>query len=371
MNSAMPGSTVFGKPTDENTINGILTSQYQLNSSNSDVPIFSFLKNINGTSMSFEVVPATFSGKSFIYESNPAPASAVSILYQNDNQGSGSANTGFFTLFKQGTIGTTTFSITNPVPNEIIGINISSINDTDVWLWQLNTDGTYPATPWTKVPAMVGNNVIYNSLNTNIRNMYSVTSRDSDQIDLNFPDGSFGNLPKGNFQLFYRQSNGLTYSIKPEQLSGVVVNIPYVNKGGQNHVLTMTMGLQYTVSNSSGPESNVSIQQKAPQAYYTQNRMVTGEDYNIAPLTLTSNVLKVNSIFAANVSGTTAADISVSIYNGSSDTYLAYTISVPPDATQIISTKETYFYLEESDSIRATAGTANAISVVVGYEEIS
>jgi len=296
MNSAMPGSTVFGKPTDENTINGILTSQYQLNSSNSDVPIFSFLKNINGTSMSFEVVPATFSGKSFIYESNPAPASAVSILYQNDNQGSGSANTGFFTLFKQGTIGTTTFSITNPVPNEIIGINISSINDTDVWLWQLNTDGTYPATPWTKVPAMVGNNVIYNSLNTNIRNMYSVTSRDSDQIDLNFPDGSFGNLPKGNFQLFYRQSNGLTYSIKPEQLSGVVVNIPYVNKGGQNHVLTMTMGLQYTVSNSSGPESNVSIQQKAPQAYYTQNRMVTGEDYNIAPLTLTSNVLKVKSI---------------------------------------------------------------------------
>jgi hypothetical protein len=84
-----------------------------------------------------------------------------------------------------------------------------------------------------------------------------------------------------------------------------------------------------------------------------------------------NKVLKVNSIFAANVSGTTAADISVSIYNGSSDTYLAYTISVPPDATQIISTKETYFYLEESDSIRATAGTANAISVVVGYEEIS
>ena len=300
MNSAMPGSTVFGKPTDEDTINGILTSQYQINSSNSDVPIYSFLKNINGTSMSFEIVPATFSGKPFIYESTPIPAGAVSILYQNDNQGSGSANTGFFTMFKQGTIGTTSFTITNPVPNEIIGINISNINDSDVWLWQLHADGTYPSAPWTKVPAMVGNNVIYNSLNTNIRDMYSVTSRDTDQIDLNFADGSFGNLPKGNFQMFYRQSNGLAYSIKPEQLSGVVVNIPYVNKGGQNHVLTMTMALQYTVSNSSGPESNVSIQQKAPQAYYLQNRMVTGEDYNIAPLTLTSNVLKVKSINRAS-----------------------------------------------------------------------
>lgn len=82
-------------------------------------------------------------------------------------------------------------------------------------------------------------------------------------------------------------------------------------------------------------------------------------------------VLKINSIFAANINGTVASDISVSIYNGSSDTYLAYTISVPPDATQIISTKETYFYLEEGDSIRATAGTANYISIVVGYEEIS
>jgi hypothetical protein len=296
MNSAMPGATVFGKPTDENTINGILTSQYQINSANSDVPIYSFMKNINGTSMSFEIVPATFSGKSFIYENPPKPASSVSILYQNDNQGSGSANTGFFAMFKQGTIGLSNFSITNPVPNEIIGINVSNINDSDVWLWQLNTDGTYPSNPWTKVPAMSGNNVIYNSLNSNIRDMYSVSSRDSDQIDLTFADGSFGNLPKGSFQLFYRQSNGLTYSIKPEQFSGIVVNIPYVNKIGQNHNLTMTLGLQYTVSNSSGPESNISIQQKAPQAYYLQNRMVTGEDYNIAPLTLTSNVLKVKSI---------------------------------------------------------------------------
>jgi hypothetical protein len=84
-----------------------------------------------------------------------------------------------------------------------------------------------------------------------------------------------------------------------------------------------------------------------------------------------NKVLKINSIYAANISGSVAADISVSIYNGSSDTYLAYTISVPPDATQIISTKETYFYLEEGDSIRATAGTADAINLVVGYEEIS
>ena len=82
-------------------------------------------------------------------------------------------------------------------------------------------------------------------------------------------------------------------------------------------------------------------------------------------------VLKINSIFCANVDGTNAADISVSIYDGSTDRYLAKTIAVPADATQIISTKDTYFYLEEGDSIRAVANAASDLELIIGYEEIS
>jgi hypothetical protein len=44
---------------------------------------------------------------------------------------------------------------------------------------------------------------------------------------------------------------------------------------------------------------------------------------------------------------------------------------VPADATQIISTKETYFYLEEGDSIRASANAADDLELIIGYEEIS
>ena len=83
------------------------------------------------------------------------------------------------------------------------------------------------------------------------------------------------------------------------------------------------------------------------------------------------SVYKINSIFCANVDGTNAADISVSIYNGTTDFYLAKTIAVPADATQIISTKETYFYLEEGDSIRALASAASDLELVIGYEDIS
>lgn len=301
MNSTMSGASVFGKPFDRNTIDGILTEQYRISSTNTDVPVYSFLKNINGTNMNFEITSCGFSGSSSVYEEAPKPANTFSLIYKNDNQGSGSSNTGFFTHFRQGTLGLASFGIDSPVPNEIVGVNTSNINDSDVWLWQVNSNGEY-TTLWTKVPAVTGNNIIYNSVDKNERNIYTVTSRDRDQIDLNFADGAFGNLPKGQFRLIYRQSNGLTYSIKPEQMSGVIVNIPYSNKNGQQHTLSLTLGLQYTINNSSGPESNASIQNKAPQAYYTQNRMVTAEDYNITPLTLGNDILKVKSV-ARSTSG--------------------------------------------------------------------
>ena len=85
----------------------------------------------------------------------------------------------------------------------------------------------------------------------------------------------------------------------------------------------------------------------------------------------TGKTFKINSIFCANVDGANPADISVSIYDGSTDRYLAKTITVPADATQIISTKETYFYLEEVDSIRAVANAAGDLELVIGYEDIS
>jgi hypothetical protein len=159
----------------------------------------------------------------------------------------------------------------------------------------MSADGKYN-TLWSKVDSTVGNNIIYNSLSNDVRNVFSVTTRTQDQIDLNFADGSFGNLPKGKFSLFYRQSNGTTYSIKPEQMSGIGIVIPYYNKNGQKHQITLSLSLQYVVSNSSATETNANIQSKAPQSYYTQNRMVTGEDYNIVPLTLGSDIIRVKSI---------------------------------------------------------------------------
>lgn len=287
--------TGFGRSTSKKVIDGVSVEQYRVNSITEDTPIFNFTKSINGTNMTFEVVPCTFTDKDYIYEEAPRPANTFSLVYKNDNQGSGSINTGFFCHFKQGTLSLANFNVENPVPNEIIGVNTPDINNTDVWLWQLSNQGNYDRL-WTQVQSTVGNNVIYNSIGRDVRTIYAITSRNNDEIDLNFTDGQFGELPKGEFRLFYRQSNGLTYTIKPEQLSGIIIQIPYQNASGQNNVLSLTLSLQYNVTNSAGSESNQVIQTKAPQTYYIQNRMITGEDYNIAPLNAGSDILKVKSI---------------------------------------------------------------------------
>jgi hypothetical protein len=104
----------------------------------------------------------------------------------------------------------------------------------------------------------------------------------------------------------------------------------------------------------------------------TARYAVTGSLVNaLANSAASGKVLKINSIFCANVDGVNAADISVSIYDGTTDRYIAKTITVPADATQVLSTKETYFYLEEGDSIRALASAASDLELVIGYEEIS
>lgn len=295
LNAAMPASGVFGRPDDKSVISGFATEQYKVNSVVNDLPIFSITKNINGVSMTFEMCGATFKGKDYVYEETPLPRGAFSYIFQNDNQGAGSANTGFFVHFRQGTIASTGFNIDNPVPNEIIGINASGINNEDVWLWQLTSAGVYDKL-WSRVDALVGNNAIYNNIAESNRTFYSVSSRSNDQIDLNFADGAFGDLPKGNFRLFYRQSNGQTYTITPDQMAGINITIPYANKAGNVHQLTMTLSLQYTVTNSSGPESIASIKTKAPQTYYLQNRMITAEDYNIGPLTAGNSILKAKTV---------------------------------------------------------------------------
>ncbi len=86
-------------------------------------------------------------------------------------------------------------------------------------------------------------------------------------------------------------------------------------------------------------------------------------------------VFKINSIIAANVDGSSAADITIKIFSeddlGGTGTAIASTISVPADASLIVTDKTTSFYLLEDRSIGATASAANDIVVTISFEEIN
>ena len=295
INAALPTTQQYGNPADSGTIYGVSTAQYRFNGTNTDVPVYSFTKSVAGKNMNFEITSTTFSGKTFIYEEPPKIGNSIACIYKDDGYGSGSTGTGFFFNFTQGTLSTGSFSISQPSSNQTVDVATQNINNSDVWLYSLDQNGL-ENDQWTQVPSTVGNNIIYNSLNSNIKNIYSVITRATDAISLSFSDGIFGNLPLGNFRVYYRASNSLIYTINPTDIRNISIAIPYKSAQGSNEILTISLNLPTTVSNSTPTETNASIKANAPQTYYTQNRMITGEDYNISPLSATTQVAKVKAI---------------------------------------------------------------------------
>ena len=83
-------------------------------------------------------------------------------------------------------------------------------------------------------------------------------------------------------------------------------------------------------------------------------------------------VFKINSLIISNVNGTTAADITADVYKNQTTSFrIAFTISVPADATLVLISKDTSIYLEENDSIRLTSSANSILEALCSFEEIS
>ena len=297
INAALPSNHQFGTPVDSATIYGVPTAQYRFNSSSTNPPIYNFTKTVSGRSMNFEITSTTFKGQSYIYEEPPKIGNSIACVYRDDGYGASSPTTGFFFNFVQGTLTTGSFSVTHPTSNQTVDIATTNINNTDVWLYSLDQTTGLESTLWTQVPSTTGNNSIYNSLNKNIKNIYSIITRAGDAITLSFSDGVFGNLPLGTFRIYYRVSNALKYTINPADIINIVVAIPYYGSTSNKiETLSISLNLVTSVANSTTAETNTSIKTNAPQTYYTQDRMITGEDYNIGPLSANLSVAKVKAI---------------------------------------------------------------------------
>lgn len=306
LNSAI-GIGRIGKPFASKTINNILVQQYNLSVPDSILPVFGFNSNLEINNSKFEIVGANIAANDSITEQDPGVRGQFGLLYQNDGKGNSSSNSGFFLYFRQGTLQQTDFNIAEKIPNQIFSINTSNINNEDVWLYSYNNG--LIGNKWLQVQSVYNNSSIYNTIANTHRQIFSVNTRLNDQIDLVFSDGTFGDIPYGNFKLYYRVSNGLTYRISPSNMSNIVIKIPYINKNNLPFTLTILASLQYTVSNASRADSITEIKQKAPQAFYAQGRMVNGEDYNLFPYTQYPDIVKVKAVNRMSVGSSRGIDL--------------------------------------------------------------
>lgn len=93
---------------------------------------------------------------------------------------------------------------------------------------------------------------------------------------------------------------------------------------------------------------------------------------NITGVVPTNRVFKVNSLIIANVNGSSAADITVTWTDSSAATSynLAFTITVPADATLVVLSKDTQIYLEEGDTITVNSSANGVLNAIISFEEI-
>jgi hypothetical protein len=298
INAALVDTQRIGRPGLRTEILGVDTAEYTVNLVPGYLPVIPYTATVDGISMPFEAVNSTAAGKSFVYEPSPQPTGVFNVLFRNDQLGFASANTGYFFLFKQGTLQNQDFNLAERISNRQVNINIEGCNNDDHWLFALDTLGQI-TTEWQYVESVYAAAV--EKLGTQSRDLYSITSRTNDQITLNFGDGVFSTIPVGTFRSYVRSSNGLQYIINPEEMQSVQLPISYVSRTGQIETITFTCGITTPVSNAQSRETIEAIKQRAPARYYTQNRMVNGEDYNNFPFTAYNSILKSKALNRASI----------------------------------------------------------------------
>lgn len=297
VNATLVNTQRIGRPANISELAGVTTSEYTMQIPPTALPIVPFNSTIDGQTMNFELCSVSTVDSNSVYEIPPEPTGRFNMVYRNDRLGFGSAETGFFFYFKQGSLENFDFTLQQQISNQNIPIDIQGVNNSDTWLFQLNEDGT--RTLWKQVENVYADAYLQTEFSS--RKIFSVGSRFNDQVTYTFGDGVFSQIPVGNFRAYVRSGNALTYSISPSEMQGISVTFTYISRLGRAEQITFGLELPLTVNTAQARETLANIKQRAPTRYYTQNRMVNGEDYNNFPYTLYSSIIKSKAINRASV----------------------------------------------------------------------
>jgi len=294
VNAAFSTLNPFGRPTKSGTIGSIPTDLYQLNNIKRLNVTYPATITVSGQTYPIDIANPDFVTNQTIFERDPDPNNAFHFIYRNDSLGVASDNTGFFLYFKQGNLLNVDTNFEFPVPNRLFPINIQNINQDDVYVQETDENGNV-INKWAKVPALAGENIIYNSIHFAERNIFSVISGPNNTVSIRFADGNFGNVPTGLFRSWVRVSANQALVIRPDDAQGLQINIPYIGVDQQQYVLRLIFNLEQTIGNAAAAETDEQIRLRAPEVFSTQSRMVNGSDYNVLPLVYGNQIAKIQS----------------------------------------------------------------------------
>ncbi len=280
-------------------VNDVLFELYTLDNNafgEGTAATLSYNADAGGVTAPMEVVPVQLT-ETGPEERRPEQNAKFSLTYANDGLGDGSDTTGFLMFTKQGTLHQQIQQFDGVTPNLTFDIQVDNINETDIWLNNVNpntgailTDDPYAEFlphlvsedlrygEWIEVDLANAQNIIFNT-NKN-RHKYEVETLDDDRVRLVFGDGEFSDIPSGSFQLWYRTSLNEDYIIEKTAVVDQPGAITYNDINGNVQTISFTFSLVSSLLNASASEDIEHIRRTAPSTYYTQDRMVNGRDYN-------------------------------------------------------------------------------------------
>jgi hypothetical protein len=284
----------YGQPQKTFQVGDVVMDLYSLKNDSASFPVGTFAYSVNtGTETHpFEVVPADVD-ENGPFEREPDPASPLSIIYADDGIGDGSDYTGFLAFTKQGVLSQIDYDIATPLPNRRLEFETSNVSHTDVWVQRIDTNSRI-IERWTQVDSVSEQNLAFNDIRST-RKKYEVDSLENDRVRLIFGDGDFSDVPSGIFRFWLRQTAGRSLVIQKNRIVNQPMSFTYTGAAGGTETCTFTFSLTSTLQNGSAPESIEHIRRSAPSTYYSQNRMVNGQDYNTYMLK-DPTILRLNAI---------------------------------------------------------------------------
>ena len=272
-------NTRFGQPQKTFQIGDVVMDLYSLKNNPSTLKngVVPFNVSTGLDDFPMEVVPADID-ENGPFEREPDTMSTMSIIFANDGIGDGSDYSGFLCYIKQGVLTNIVYDIGERLPDRRLDFTPINVNQTDVWVQQIDEAGRVQSR-WSQVETISEQNLVFNS-NRSTRKKFEVDTRENDTITVIFGDGDFSDAPQGLFRFWMRQSANRSLVIQKNKVVGEIMNFDYVSVQGSTESTTMSFSLTSTLQNGSGTETIEHIRKSAPSTYYSQNRMVNGQDYN-------------------------------------------------------------------------------------------